>query len=300
MKRSRLPLTALRTFEAAGRLQSFTLAAGELHISQAAVSRQVRELELLLGQALFARGHRSVSLTASGASLLATLTPAFDSIALSLDLLTRGREPRSVSVSAEPSFASAWLVRNLADFTRSEPDVDVTLDADPAIREFRKDGAVLAIRHSLDRSSWPRVECRHLLDVSVVPVAAPALLDSLGAIKDPADLLRLPIIHEDSRNLWQKWFSLAGVSAPIERGTVYADGGLVLQAVLQGEGIALLDELFVRDHLAAGRLRVPFVLPIPHGAYWLVAKSFPALSEEAGRFVRWLEARLRGPAGNRS
>ena len=293
MKRSRLPLTALRSFEVAGRLQSFTLAAEELSISQAAVSRQVRELEILLGKPLFERGHRSVSLTRSGEQMLSTLTPAFDEIGASVDRLRQDKAARTVIVSTEPSFASAWLVRNLSSFREEAPDIDLVLDADPRLVEFRAAKATLAIRHSADRSDWPRVEIRHLVDVKMIPVAAPHLLDKIPSINHPSELLQLPLLHEESRSVWQAWFAAAGVVTPVQRGTVFTDGGLVLQAALQGEGVALIDAFFVQDDLQANRLCQPFQLSIPHGAYWLVAKRFTDLSRDAVGFMRWLEAKLR-------
>ncbi|RWX74761.1 LysR family transcriptional regulator [Neorhizobium lilium] len=292
MKRGRLPLTALRSFEVAGRLRSFTLAAEELFISQAAVSRQVRELESLLQHQLFERHHRSVSLTPAGEQLLAVLTRAFDEIGGSLDELRGDSRPSTIVVSSEPSFASAWLVRHLADFRKERPDIDVVLDADPRLVEFRSNQATIAIRHSTDRKTWARVENQHLVDVRIIPVLAPVLLEQAGDLDQPVDLLRLPLLHEESRDLWQRWFSQSGTDAPVQRGTVYTDGGLVLQAALQGEGVGLLDELFAENDLKTGRLCQPFALSIPHGAYWLVARRFSELPEGAIAFIRWLKARL--------
>jgi LysR family glycine cleavage system transcriptional activator len=294
MKRGRLPLTALRSFEVAGRLRSFTLAAEELYISQAAISRQVRELESLLQQQLFARHHRSVALTPAGERLLSVLTQAFDKIGTSLDGI-RGDNWSSTTivVSAEPSFASAWLVRHLAGFREERPDIDVVLDADPRLVEFRSNQATIAIRHSTARASWARVESQHLLDVRIIPVLAPSLLEQAGSLEQPSDLLKLPLLHEESRDLWQRWLSHAGADTAVQRGVVYTDGGLVLQAALQGEGVALLDELFARDGLKAGKLCQPFELSIPHGAYWLVAKKFAEIREGEAAFIRWLEAKLR-------
>ncbi|MGV1832768.1 LysR substrate-binding domain-containing protein [Agrobacterium vitis] len=293
MKRGRLPLTALRSFEGAGRLLSFTLASEELCISQAAVSRQVRELENILGQQLFERYHRRVSLTPGGEKLLAVLTRAFDEISTSIADLRDEKTWSTVVVSAEPSFASAWLVRNLAGFRQERPDVDIVLDADPRLIEFRNDQAVIAIRHSVTQSEWPRVESRRLADVRIIPVIAPTLIAKPGHFEQPSDLLDFPLLHEESRDLWQRWFTRAGVETTIQRGTVYTDGGLILQAALQGEGAGLVDELFAQDDLSTGRLLQPFQISVQHGTYWLVAKSFAALSDGASAFVQWLESNFR-------
>ncbi|RKE83574.1 LysR substrate-binding domain-containing protein [Rhizobium sp. AG855] len=292
MKRGRLPLTALRSFEVAGRLQSFTLAAEELHISQAAISRQVRELESRLGQMLFERHHRSVSLTLAGKTLLATLTKAFDDIAASLDAMDGSYRSSTLRVSVEPSFASAWLVRNMASFQKVRPDIDIVLDTDCRLVEFRTGQAVIAIRHSAAKTEWPRVDSRQLTPSNMVPVVAPHLMAT--PCQDPSELLKFPLLHEENRDLWQNWFAAAGVRENIQKGTVYTDGGLVLQAALQGEGIALMDDFFVRHDLGVGRLIQPFEHSIPHGAYWLVARNLDHLPDAAAAFVQWIVKRLEG------
>lgn len=177
MRRGRLPLTALRSFEVAGRLCSFTQAAQELLISQAAVSRQVRELEAMLGQELFERGHRSVRLTSAGERLLRVLTASFDDISACLDELRRHEARPTVPISAEPSFAACWLVPHLPAFQQQHPGIDVSIDADPRLIEFRSHQASVAIRHSAAATSWPRVESRHLADVRITPVISPQLLE---------------------------------------------------------------------------------------------------------------------------
>jgi len=293
MKRGRLPLTALRTFEVAGRLESFTLAAQELFISQAAVSRQIRELEALLGGALFERRHRSVHLTPSGARLLAILTQSFDRIDECLEEI-RGR-PRAAAatVSAEPSFAACWLVSRLPEFRQRHPDIDVTIDSDPRLVEFRSGQAEIAIRHGAVATTWPRTESEHFAGVSMIAVAAPALLEAGPAIERPEDILRHTLLHEENRDVWSRWFEAAGVAMPeTARGPVYADGGLVMQAVLRGQGIALMDEIFAEEEIKAGRLLRLFDLAIPLGAYWLVARSFDRLSPAASLFVRWISSRI--------
>lgn len=292
MRRGRIPLTALRSFEAAGRLNSFTLASEELLVSQAAVSRQIKELERILGQALFERHHRAVVLTPAGKKLLAVLTQAFDGIGtIMTDLTHDAAQP--VIVSSEPSFASSWLVRNLARFRQEHPEIDIELDADPRMVEFRNGQSIIAIRHSATQSLWPRSQSLHLADVNIVPVMAPGLLAKSAPLEQPVDLLAIPLLHEETRDLWQQWFVQAELTAEIERGIVYSDGGLIHQAALQGEGVALLDDLFAQEDLQKGRLIQPFEMSIRHGAYFVVAKDFSTLSEGAVAFVTWLQANVR-------
>jgi LysR family transcriptional regulator, glycine cleavage system transcriptional activator len=293
MKRGRLPLTALRSFEVAGRLQSFTQAAQELLISQAAVSRQVRELETMLGRMLFERGHRSVHLTPAGQDLLAVLTPSFDAIADRLDSLSGDTDIFTVRISSEPSFAACWLVPHLAEFRQQHPQIDVDVDVDTRLVEFRKREALVGIRHGRTARVWPRVESRHLADVKVAPFMAPALVETSGLPTEPRDLLRHALLHEERRETWLEWFEAAGVSAPhAERGPVYADEGLTLQAALRGQGVALLDERMAEEDFRAGRLVRPFDLSIPYGAYFIVARRFDSLPPPAAIFVAWLEDRF--------
>lgn len=294
MKRGRLPLTALRSFEVAGRLLSFTRAADELFISQAAVSRQIRDLEVVLGQRLFERGHRSVRLTTAGEELLSTLTCSFDAISDCLDHLRGKPAALTVSISSEPSFATCWLVPRLAEFRHEHPDIEVNVDVDARLVEFRGQEGLLAIRHSRTAQAWPRTESRHLADVRLSPFMSFLLAKDLGSPFEPKDLLRHVLLHEERRETWREWFKAAGISlAGVERGPIFADEGLTLQAALRGQGIALLDERFAQEDVEAGRLIRPFDLSIAYGAYWIVARRFEALPGHFALFANWLESSVR-------
>ncbi|WLS09413.1 LysR substrate-binding domain-containing protein [Shinella sumterensis] len=293
MKRGRLPLTALRSFEAAGRLGSFTLAADELSVSQAAVSRQVKELEAELGKPLFERRHRSVRLTAAGRSLLDVLSRSFDAMDTSLSEIRGRRGGGLLEISAEPSFAACWLVSHLEDFRAGHPEIDVAVDSDMRLIEFRTHEAEIAIRHGMDAKAWPRTEADLVVEVDLVPVIAPTLLASGPPLRTPADLLAHTLLHEENRSVWERWFSAAGVEGvPLGRAQIFAEGNLVLQAVLRGHGVALVDRFLAAEDIAAGRIVQPFDLSIRHGAYWLVARSFKRLSPEARAFRQWLLQRI--------
>lgn len=293
MKRGRLPLTALRSFEVAGRLLSFTRAAEELFVSQAAISRQIRELEASIGRPLFERRHRAVVLTDEGASLLATLTDAFDRIDSRLSSLSAAPSSSSVTVSVEPTFAVLWMAPNLADFLNRNPDIEVRIESEPRLVEFRSSEAVLAIRHGSHGGVWPRTETRHLADVDMVPVIAPSLLASGTPLAEPADIQQFDLLHEENRKAWAEWFRHA--KAPedsCDRGPVFADGGLVMQAALRGHGAALCDRIFAEEEIAAGRLVQPFDIRMPFGAYYIVTRSFKALPKPAAALADWLQSRF--------
>ncbi|WP_108879442.1 LysR substrate-binding domain-containing protein [Anderseniella sp. Alg231-50] len=293
MKRGRLPLTALRSFEAAGRLENITKAAAELYVSQAAVSRQVRELETILGQKLFERQHRRIRLTPAGSTLLGVLTDGFDRMEDCIKLLSETRETAVLTVSVEPGFAAMWLVQNLADFRTEYPAIDVNVDADGRLIEFRSGDAELAIRFSCERSKWPRTQAKRLYDINLTPVASPDLLARTGVPKHPADLRQYTLLHEEDRILWQEWFAAAQVAHdPIQHGPLFADGGLVMQAMLDGQGIGILDKRLVAREVANGRLVQLFDVPLQFGTYWLVARDFSKLSPPGANFADWLTARL--------
>lgn len=287
MKRGRLPLTALRAFESAGRLGGFSKAAEELYVSQAAISRQIRELESLIGQPLFTRIHRGVELSEKGRALLAEVTLSFDRIDAAL--ADAGQQlAGSVKVSAEPTFAALWLAPHIQDFRHLHPEIDVEIDADPRLAEFRGGGLDLAIRHSRGPTSWARVEANRLLQTRSRPVMTRDFIDR-HHIASPDDLAIHPLLHEENRSGWSDWFRIVGVEPPAEKGTVFADGGMALQAALRGHGAALFDLRMMDGELASGALVAPFDKDCDCGAYFIVARSFAALSPAARAFTDWIE-----------
>lgn len=296
MKRGRLPLTALRSFESAGRLQSFTAAAEELFVSQAAISRQIRDLEIQLGRPLFERVHRGVRLNEDGARLLAVLTASFDDIDAALTKIGNAETVGHLTISSEPTFAALWLVPRLQAFRTIHPNLEVTIESDPRLVEFRAREAEIAIRYSETQTTWPRTEARALTETGMTPVAAPALIDGANPIRRPADLRNQTLLHEENRIVWNQWFNAAGLDAlENDRGPVFPDGAFVLQAVLRGHGVGLLDRIFADEEIAAGRIRPLFDVDFPCGAYFIVARDFSRLSSGAKCFVDWIGEEFRGP-----
>lgn len=293
MKRGRLPLTALRSFEAAGRLLSFKAAAEELFVSQAAISRQVRQLEESIGKPLFQRHHRSVTLTTEGQQLLESVTNAFDTIGSALEAFTSQKERKSVFVSVEVAFAANWLAPRLTDFHARHPDIEIIIDSDNQLIDLRKHSADLAIRFGRNISSWPDGQSRHLVDVLMVPVISPTALSTGPGLSEPADLLKYPLIHEDSRDTWLEWFAMANVHVPTPlNGPIFTEHSLILQSAARGGGAALADIILAEEDLAAGRLIRPFDLALEYGDYQLVARDFAKLSPSARNFASWIEETL--------
>ncbi|MDG4884929.1 LysR substrate-binding domain-containing protein [Mesorhizobium sp. WSM4884] len=292
MKRGRLPLTALRSFETAGRHLSFSRAAEELYVSQAAISRQIRELETFLRQPLFVRLHRRVELTDAGGRLLDQLVRSFDDIDRVLSDLVASPAQTVLRVSVEPSLAAVWLVPRLNRFRQLRPDIDVSLDVDPRLIEFRGDQPELALRFSPHATSWPRSDAERLASTVDSPVLSPALLASGPPLEKPVDLRHYTLLHEENRQGWARWFEAAGVPADAvpARGPMLADASLSKQAALLGHGVALGDLLQIGDELASGALVKPFDIDVASGAYWLVARDLRNLSEPARAFADWIRS----------
>ena len=206
MKRGRLPLTAMRSFEAAGRLLSFSHAAEELFVSQAAISRQIRELEAFIGKPLFERLHRRVELTEAGRFLLDQLTTSFDDIDRAAFANPRRAGPGRASDQHRTVFASGWLVPRLNRFREQHPEIDVSVDANIRLVEFRGHEAEMAIRHAAVARSWPRTEARHLFDCRITPVLTPGLLASGPPLASPADLRHYTLLHDYDRKPGQAGF----------------------------------------------------------------------------------------------
>ncbi|RWL45331.1 MAG: LysR family transcriptional regulator [Mesorhizobium sp.] len=292
MKRGRLPLTALRSFETAGRHLSFSRAAEELYVSQAAISRQIRELETFLRQPLFRRLHRRVELTDAGQRLLGQLVRSFDDIDRVLSDLVASPAQSVVRISVEPSLAAVWLVPRLNRFRQLRPDIDVSLEVDARPIEFRSDQPELALRFSAHATSWPRTEAERLASTVDSPVLSPRLLASGPPLQDPIDLRHYTLLHEENRQGWARWFQAAGVPANAvpARGPMLADVSLSKQAALLGHGVALGDLLQIGEELVSGTLIKPFDIDVASGAYWLVARSLKDLPEPARAFADWIRS----------
>jgi LysR family glycine cleavage system transcriptional activator len=294
MQRGRLPLTALRAFESAGRLLSFTRAAEELLVTQAAVSRQIRDLEQNVGIPLFIRHHRHITLTASGALLLSRITKCFDGLDAAMREVIPPARAAVLVVSAEPYFAAAWLAPRLDRFRAIQPAVDVVILSEPQVVEFRTSRAELAIRFGTGATNLSRVDAQWLMPAVLTPVVSPALLSEGPPLQRPEDLARHNLLHENTRENWAMWLAKAGVtSANADRGSVYAnDVGMVMAAVLRGHGVALGDLGFLDEDLESGRLIAPFRLGLTIGSYWLVAPKFEALGPAAHAFRNWLSTSI--------
>lgn len=286
----RLPsLHTLHVFETTARRLSFTRAAAELHLTQAAVSRQIRQLEEALDQPLFIRMHRRVELTPVGERLAADLSHSFMQIARSV-AQARGETRERLRLSVEPAFAARWLLPRLPRFVASEPQIDVEVDSTEIMRELGSE-TDMAIRYIEGPRRSPQRSAILVEEVAMFPVLAPSLLRPGQNLRTPEDLLQFPLLHEDEDRSWQAWFRAAGMPGiSIPRRMRFNDVALVLQAAANGHGIALGDDLLAGDDLKAGRLIKPFQVTAPCGTYWLLGGSSRSRARRV--FRDWLAEQL--------
>jgi LysR family glycine cleavage system transcriptional activator len=294
----RLPaLTALRAFEAAGRVLSFTRAADELNVTQAAVSHQIKTLEDQLGVALFKRVHRGLLLTDAGQALLQPMTRAFDIMAEAVDDLNTRRRSDQINLSTLDSLAASWLLPRLLRFRLSHPDVDIRVSTSERLIDLAADGFDLGIRYG--PGTWPRVDAVRLMTEEMFPVCAPALLNGDAPLRTPADLAHVTLLHDDMTEDWTMWLDAAGVSdIDVTRGLAFTHSNLVTQAAKDGAGVALGRSVLVQEDLDAGRLVQPFDLRLPaFHAYWIVTPKGATPRKEVRAFIDWLmEEAGTGPA----
>jgi LysR family glycine cleavage system transcriptional activator len=286
---------ALPSFAAAARWQSFTAAAEELGVTQAAISHQVRELEDQLAVKLFHRTGRAVRLTASGEILKKAVDGAFEEIAHAMRTLKRTRP--SLRVTATPSFAAKWLVPRLDRFLAEAPETDVFIDVQHRMNELSHRAPHVMIQFGAGH--FPSYQVDRLGDEFVVPVCSPLLIkDGKKKKRDPKDLLRHTLLDVDwhlqgsTWPNWEIWLDAAGLKdMPHGRIVRFVHSSLAIQAAIEGQGIALGDSTLVADDLAAGRLIKPFDLVLrgpPQFAYFLISPRGLAKDAIESVFRDWL------------
>lgn len=281
MRRHLHHLNALRCFEAAARLLSFTQAATELHITQAAVSHQVRALEQALGQPLFERRPRQVRLTPAGERLVGVLSSSFDRIDELLgQLKQREHQTQSLQLAVTPSFSSRWLVPRLPRFWDAHPDIELHLHHSTQGDALARGTAEAAVVWAVEPPS-PRLWALRLFGTALTPVCSPALPRAEQPLDGPAALRHYPLLHEDSFDDWARWLRAAGEGdMAVRQGQLIDDSNALLMAAMAGRGLALGRLALIEDDLRAGRLLRPFALSIEaEGAYWLLSSA--AVAEQA-------------------
>jgi len=296
VRSSRTPsLLGLRAFEAAARRLSFTDAARELHVSQAAISRHVRTLEKQLGRALFRRLHRRVELTAPGRQLAEELAVGFAQIQRAVEAAQRV-DTRRLRVAVEPAFAARWLVPRLGGFSNNNPQVELELESSDEMRVLGRDTDI-AIRFLGSSARPPRGRARKLCTLEIFPVIAGSLLAKgrpRSAGDDDSAVRQYRLLHDDDGTSWRNWFSAADLAGYEQaRHLHFNDYSLVLTAVLRGQGVALSAPIYNSAELQDGRLVRLGRTSVTSGDYWLLEAADRPSAKARAAFMAWLDTQSR-------
>ncbi len=290
MARQLPPLNALKAFEAAARHESFTRAAEELCVTQGAVSHQVKALEAELGLKLFNRQPQRLVITEAGRDYLVVVRDALDRIAMGTERLLQRQSTGVLTVSTSPNFASKWLVHRLGRFAEAHPTIDLRVSATLHHVDFAREDVDVAVRHG--DGTAPGLDITRLWTEELFPVCSPKLLRGRHALRRPADLAHHALLHLDHRQDWSKWLDAAGVKdADLSRGPVLNQASMVIDAAVDGQGVALARTGLAARDLICGRLVRPFSLALPVSyAYWIVCPKATAKLPKITTFREWLLA----------
>jgi len=284
------PTSTLRAFEVATRHATFTSASEELHVTQSAVSHQLKHLEERWGLQLFQRG-KSLSLTPAGAALAPIVREFFMNLEATLADLREQKGRVRLKVSTTYSFALKWLLPRLPSLSQRHPEILVTLDSSDKTIHFSSGEADVAIR--LGNGNYPALYSEFLFREQIFPVASPDLLKRFGMPRTPAELLRYPLLMRDGADLvpkWEVWFQHVGLAiAPLKESVRFPDTNMTIEAALLGQGIALARSGHVESELSDGSLvrlfGVPFPAPV---AYYFVCPKGLESQPHIVSFRDWL------------
>jgi LysR family glycine cleavage system transcriptional activator len=282
------PLNTLKAFEAAARHESFTRAAEELFVTQGAVSQQVKALESGLGLKLFNRERQRLIITEAGRDYLTVVRDALDRIAVGTERLLQRQNAGVLTVSTSPDFAAKWLVYRLGHFAEAHPEIDLRISATLHHVDFAREEVDLAVRHG--DGNWPGLDPVQLSSEQLFAVCSPKLLSSRRKLGKPADILKLPLIHLDNREDWKKWLRAVGVNdADVSHGPVLNRVSMVIDAAIDGQGVALARTALAAWDLINGRLVRPFAESLPLSkTYWILCPKATSNLPKIVTFRNWL------------
>lgn len=291
MARRLPPLNSLRVFEAAARHLSFTRAAEELFVTQAAVSHQIKALEEFLGLKLFRRRNRSLLLTEEGQSYFLDIKDIFTYLADATDRVLERGAKGALTISLPPSFAIQWLVPRLADFNQQHPEIDVRIKAVDMEDGSLTDDVDVAIYYG--RGNWPGLRCDELYPEFLLPVCSPEVLNGPNPLHSLEDLKHHILLHDRSRKDWKayaKHYQISDIN--LNYGPIFSHSAMVLQAAALGQGVALSNNVLAQPELESGRLVCPFEhFLMSKNAFYLVSQQKDADSGRIAAFRDWVLAK---------
>lgn len=298
MARDLLPsIGALVAFESAARHLSFSRAAAELHLTQGAISRQVRELETRLGLPLFERVNQRVFLTDAGEAYRLEVTRILASLSAATErTMASAGGAEVLNLAVLPTFAARWLVPRLPKFLADHPQATVNF----AVRNepFSFADASLDAAIHFGEPTWPGAVCEFLCTEEVYPVASPAIRDRFG-LDDAAAIAQAPLLHQSSRpTAWADWFAAGGLpTTGSYRGSRFDQFSMIAEAAIADMGVALMPRFMIEAEIASGRLVLLTERPLGAGkAYWFVYPEARVRSRLIRAFGEWLKAEAATPS----
>ena len=284
------PLNTLKAFEAAARHESFTRAAEELCVTQGAVSHQVKALEAELSIKLFNRERQRLIITEAGRDYLTVVRDALDRLAIGTDRLMQRQNAGVLTVSTSPDFAAKWLVHRLGHFAEAHPGINLRVSATLHHVDFAREEADLAVRHG--DGNWPGFDTARLSPEQLFVVCSPKLLKGRRRPARPADILKFPLIHADGGAEWNNWLQEAGIDeASVTHGPVLNRASMVIDAAIDGQGIALARTTLAARDILNGHLVRPLPLSLPLAkTYWIICPKATANLPKIVTFRDWLLA----------
>lgn len=282
------PLKSLRAFESAGRHLSFTRAAEELFVTQAAVSHQIKSLEEFLGMPLFIRRNRKLLLTDEGQNYWPKIRDMFEGLTLATEQLKSQTAGGPLTVSVVPTFATSWLIPRLSKFNKTYPEIEVRLKASDEIVDFLQEDIDIAIYY--ETGNYPSLYSVTLLNERLTPLCSPSMLEGDKPLNTPTDLRLHNLLHDHSTDDWRRWLKLAGVKGvDLSHGAVFSHSNMVQQAAIFGQGIAMGHLVLSQAEVAAGRLVQPFELMMESDlSYDLVCPNDYANRPKVKAFIDWI------------
>ena len=288
------PMTALRAFEAAARLSSFSEAAAELHVTPGAISQQIKQLEHTLDIDLFIRRNRQVQLTEPGRLLYPQLNQAFEQIHQAIESVIQLDKNQPLTITAPPAFIAKWLIPRLDSFNTAHPEINVRIDASMRLIDFDHEDIDIGIRLSTELD--PSLDSTHLMSLEIAPVCSPALLQSEPKLESPTQLKHFTLLHYEvghGQQAWADWdmwlaaMDITGIDT--NQGMYFTQPDMLIQAAIEGQGVALVVMEMAEYDIRRGRLVKPFDLSMPiRFSYYLVCAKHKAQRRNIQAFKQWI------------
>jgi len=285
-------LRALQAFDEAARHASFSKGADSLHVTHGAVSRQIKLLEAYLGVTLFHRRAGGVELTAKGAQLLQATRPAFATLQKGVKDVKRQHTRQSLKVSLPNAVALKWLVPRLPSFYDQHPSIALFLDTADTLTDFDTSEVDVALRFGVPK--WDGLYAEKIADEALITIASPALIGDVTLPMAAKDIARLPLLHHDYHQGWDRWAKMAGLpleQIPHQNKIKFSESAALLEAAIDRQGVALARQLLAARDIETGRLvRLDDVLiPLDHALYF-VCRDGDQDRREIRIFKKWLMA----------